>query len=59
MRNGLRNFLRGARRAKGPAYELTRGLKSFARALCRQDRAFLVFLVFVVSAPVFVRVAGQ
>ena len=59
MRKGLRNFLRAARRAKGPAYELTRGLESFARALCRPDRAFLVFLVFVVSGPLFARVAGQ
>ena len=59
MRIGLRNFLRAVRRAKGPAHELTRALVSFARALCRWDRAFLVFLVFVVSTPLFARVAGQ
>ena len=51
MRKGLRNFLRAARRVKWPTYDLTRGLKSFARALCRRDWAFLVFLVFVVSGP--------
>ena len=52
MRNSLINFLRTARRAKTPAYDLTRGLVSFARALCRPDRAFLVYLVFVVSGQV-------
>jgi hypothetical protein len=49
MRRRLRNFLRAARRAKAPIYDLTRGLESFARALYRPNRAFLVFFVFVVS----------
>ena len=59
MRKDLRNFFRAARRVKLPAYDLTRGLASFARALCPRDWAFLVFLVFVVSGPLFARVAGQ
>ena len=59
MRKGLRNFFRAARRVKLPAYDLTRDLESFARALYRLDWAFLVFLVFVVSGPLFARVAGQ
>ena len=33
MRNDLRNFFLAARRVKLPAYDLTRGLTSFARAL--------------------------
>jgi hypothetical protein len=53
MRSGLRNFLRTALRAKRPIYDLTRGLESFARALCRLDKAFLVFLVFLVSGQLY------
>ena len=49
MSNRLRNFLRTARRAKRSIYDLTRGLETFARALCSAGKAFLVFLVFVVS----------
>ena len=58
MRSGLRTFLRTARRAKRPIYDLTRVPESFARPLCRLDRAFLVFLVFVVSGPLFASVAA-
>ena len=59
MRKRLRNFLRAARRAKAPIYDLTRGPKAFARAVYPLDRAFLVFLVFVVSSQLFEEVAGQ
>jgi hypothetical protein len=59
MRKGLRNFLRAARRAKPPIYDLTRGLEAFARALYPPNRAFLVFLVFVVSSQLFADVGGR